>query len=210
MHNTTRGQSGLDRLLVFVVVVIVLVAVLPSVLGFAGIEVRPPDDPPTPTPTPTATPEPAGIQILNTTSELNRSANQTVGVITVTLTKVGSTAPVDARNLTVTWANGGVYTLRASGSDRQPRNGSFGVSVSHIDDGPETVLVRGGDQATLTFDIGRDNVDGIPEFGSALRPGDSVDIVLTTPDDRTAAVTVTVPAALATPTPMSTPTATAG
>jgi len=195
MHRTTRGQSGLDKLLVFVIGAVIVVAALPAVLGVAGIDVR--ENPsPTNTTTPTPTPEPASLQVLNASVEQTNKTAQTVGIVRVTVTKVGSAASVDLSEATVTWAGKSVYFLRPSGVERADSDGEFGVSVQHIQNDTGLVLGDTGDRATLTFDIGDDDVAGLGQFGEPLAEGETVDLVLATANGRTTSVTVRVPESL--------------
>ncbi|MFC7135102.1 MULTISPECIES: hypothetical protein [Salinibaculum] len=193
MPDSTRGQSGLDRLLAFVVVAVVLVAVLPTVLGVAGIDVRQDDGVAAEQPTPT--PEPASLQVLNV-SGTTGPENRSVEAVRITLTKVGSSAPVDAAALTATWADQGTYYLTA-GQQEERSDGAFGVSVTHVSDADGLVLAETGDRATLTFDVGADDVADVPAFGSALAAGESADIILATADGETTTVSVEVPDSLA-------------
>lgn len=194
--NSARGQSGLDRLLVFVVAAIVVVAALPTVLGFAGIDVRPaPENTTSETPS-TPTPEPASLVVLNASGIALDEANQTVGAVTLTVTKAGSSASVDVGDVTATWANGGVYTVVAPESERATADATFGVDVQHISNSSGVVLAETGDRATLTFDLGADDVDDVPEFGDELDPGDSVDVVLATGAGETTTVSIAVPESL--------------
>jgi archaellin len=196
MQDAQRGQSGLDRLLVFVITAVVIVAVLPTVLGFAGIDVRPPG---TETPEPTRatpTPEPASLQVLNVSGETGGPENETIGVVRVTVTKVGSSASVDAADVTATWARDDVSTLVAAVTDRGATDGTFGVEISRISNSSGLVLAETGDRATLTFDLGDDDVPDVAEFGTVLAPNESVDVVLATGAGETTTVSIEVPDSL--------------
>jgi len=196
MQDAQRGQSGLDRLLVFVITAVVIVAVLPTVLGFAGIDVRPPE---TETPEPTRatpTPEPASLQVLNVSGETGGPENETIGVVRVTVTKAGSSASVDAADVTATWARDDVSTLVAAVTDRGATDGTFGVEISRISNSSGLVLAETGDRATLTFDLGDDDVPDVAEFGTVLAPNESVDVVLATGAGETTTVSIEVPDSL--------------
>ena len=194
MLDSRRGQSGLDRLLVVVVTAIVIVAVLPTVLGFAGVDVRPPETDTTEQTPPT--PEPASLQVLNVSGDIGGAENETVGVVRVTVTKVGSSASVDVGDATATWANGGVYTLVAAGTDRERTDGAFGVETNRISNSSGLLLAETGDRATLIFDLGDDDVPDVPEFGTVLAPNESVDVVLATGAGETTTVSIVVPDSL--------------
>lgn len=194
MQDHNRAQSGLDRLLVFVVIAIIVVAVLPTVLGFAGIDVRPAETNTTgQTP---STPDPATLQVLNVSGDTGSTESGRIGVVRITVTKVGSSAAVDVADVTVTWANGGVYTLVASGTDQGAADGAFGVEITRISNASGLVLAATGDRATLTFDLGEDDAPDVPEFGTALAPNASVDVILATGAGETTTVSVEVPDSL--------------
>ena len=192
MPDSTRGQSGLDRLLAFVIAAVVLVAVLPTVLGVAGIDVRQGDNRAGPA---TPTPEPASLQVLNVSGVANPDS-RSIEAVRITITKVGSSASVDAADITATWADRGTYYLTAV-QQGERSDGAFGVNVTHVSDASGFVLAETGDRATLTFDLGRDDVAGVPEFGTALAEGGSADVILATADGETTTVSVEVPASLA-------------
>lgn len=195
MHRTARGQSGLDRLLVFVIVVIVVVAALPTLLGVAGVDVRQSPDPDNTT-TPTPTPRPAELQVLNASADVTNASANTVGVVRVTVTKVGSAATVDTSDVAVTWAGQRVFYLTPAGVDRPDSDGPFVPSVDHVGEDTGLVLGETGDRATLTFDVGTDDVPDLGEFGTPLTEGETVDIVLATADGRTTTATLRVPESL--------------
>lgn len=191
--NDSRGQSGLDRLLGFVLVVAVLVALLPTILGFVGVDVRP-DDLPGTEPETTPTPEPATLQVLAGSGNTTEKGIESVGVVQLTVTKVGSRDSIDLANASVTWVGTEkVYYLAPTGKSNLNTNRRFAVSVTHVGSGGETVLNQTGDRATLTFDLGTDDVADLPEFGERLRPGDTVEIQFSTGEGTTTNHTITVP-----------------
>jgi archaellin len=192
MYQTTRGQSGLDRLLLFVVAAIVLVAALPTALSVVGIDVRS-QSADTETTTPTA--EPEQLQVLDAVGTTGPD-NRTVDAVRVTVVKVGGDSVVDTAGLSAVWTNGGNYSLVPVGGDQTSADGAFGVAVSQIGNRSGDTLTETGDRATLTFDLGTDTVEDIPEFGSSLGPGDEIDLVVTTAAGGAATISMRVPAAL--------------
>jgi hypothetical protein len=182
MERDDRAQSGLDRLMLFVLVLIVVVAAIPFVLGLGGVDVRAPQND-----TAETANQPTDLVVLGATGEATTDG---VGVVRVVVTKNGTGETIDAASVVGTWTDGGAYTLTSDGATA---NGSavYGLSV----DGPSdsgTRLAATGDRATYTFDLGGDDVDGVPEFGRELRPGETVTLSLTTPAGKTTEVTIVV------------------
>lgn len=188
-RESSRGQSGLDRLMLFVFAVVVIVLVVPFVLGLGGVDVRGGNLDSGGTPTPNAAAGPGSVIVLGATGEAGPDGS--VGVVRVAITKNGTGAPVDAGKLTATWTNGGSYSLVAEESGGSGADGAFGLDVTGLSESG-TVLNQTGDRATLTFDLGRDDVDGVPEFGQRLQPGSTVTLWLTPDGGTTTTVTLSV------------------
>jgi hypothetical protein len=134
--------------------------------------------------------------VLNVSGETGGPENETIGVVRVTVTKVGSSASVDAADVTATWARDDVSTLVAAVTDRGATDGTFGVEISRISNSSGLVLAETGDRATLTFDLGDDDVPDVAEFGTVLAPNESVDVVLATGAGETTTVSIEVPDSL--------------
>lgn len=187
MAGNTRGQSGLDRLVIFVLLLVAVVFVTPFVLGLGGIDVQGADTNESAL-TPTNSDRDAGVFVLEASGETRDSS---VTVVRVVVTKDGSGRPIDAGRLSATWIGNGSYTLAANESGTRA-DGTFGVTGS----GNGTVLNQSGDRATLVFDLGTDDVDGVEEFGRPLSGGEAVTLLLATESGETTTVTLHVPGSL--------------
>jgi hypothetical protein len=152
-----RGQSGLDRLALFVLGVLLVLLVAPTVLGFAGVDIR-------------ATPGdsgPSGLVVLGV--EGDAIENGSVGAVRVVATVAGD-GRVAPGTLSARWTADEWYRLAPAGSGGA--------------DGEFTVEVEEGDRAILTFDLGTDDVAGVGEFGSRLRAGETATLTLIGTDTR--------------------------
>ena len=191
MNRATRAQSGLDRLLLFVVFLVVLVAITPAVFGLGGIELRAGSGG-TATPAPTAGPTDHGVIVLGVTGVTGGFGEDTIGVVRVVVTKAGTGPAVDATSITTNWVgpDGAVALSAADSADAQ-----FGVDVIGSTT-PNRELDRSRDRAVLTFDRGTDDVEKVDEFGRRLESGDIVTLELTTDSGTTERVTFDVPGSL--------------
>ena len=192
MTGDTRGQSGLDRLMLFIIFVVAIVAITPFVFELGGVDLRADTGTDSPESTPTAGPADPGVVVLGATGETGGFGDDTVGVVRVVVTKNGTGPAVDATSLTANWVGpGGSYALSAAG-EGAGGDGQFAVDITGPSDS-ETMLNQSGDRATLTFDLGSDDVDGIAEFGQRLESGDSVTLELTSDSGETERVRLVVP-----------------
>jgi hypothetical protein len=196
--TNTRAQSGLDRLMLFLVFLVAVVALTPFLFGLGGVDLRAgtgSGGTATPTPAPTDN----GVFVLGATGETGGFGEDTVGVVRVAVTKNGTGPAVDFSSVIATWIGpDGSHVLSAAsgdGSESSGGDGRFAVEVT----GPSasgTILNQSGDRAVLTFDLGTDDVEGIPEFGERLESGDTVTLTLTTAGGVTARTTLEVPDSL--------------
>ncbi|WP_340101103.1 hypothetical protein [Salinibaculum salinum] len=183
MHGDTRSQSGLDRLVLFILFLVAVVAITPFVFGLGGIDVRATGDTTSATPTPTGPATDEGIVILSATGETAGFGGESVGVVRVVITKTGAET-LDTAAMTATWVDaGGSYVLTAPGEGASGADGAFAIAEA---DG----------RAVLTFDLGRDDADSVGEFGRRLEAGETVTLSLTTGDGQTTTVTLEVPDSL--------------
>lgn len=178
-----RAQSGLDRLLLFVLAVVVLVFVAPHVLGFAGIDVgAEPAAPPT-----------AGADHDLLVLEASGTAIEdgTIGAVRLVVTPSPDREPVDLGEQMVIWAADRSYYLSPGSGSGEGFDGAYRASVI---DGTGQVLDSRTDRGELVFDLGEtDDVSGIPEFGSRLGPGETIAVTVVTPHGETRTRRLTVP-----------------
>lgn len=169
--QTGRGQSGLDRLALFVLAVFIVVLVTPTILQFAGVDVRGSESA-----------DAAGsprLTVLGAEGAAIDGDRTSVGEVRVVVANTGG-GEVDPADLSVTWIGGGSYDLAAAGADREA-DGTF--TVSPVDGSRDDAVLREhGDRAVLTLDLGSDDVDGAAEFGSRLGAGETATVSLTSPD----------------------------
>jgi archaellin len=183
-----RAQSGIDRLALFVLAVLVVVFLAPLVLGLMGIDVRAPPQ----TTSDGDAGEPPKLVVLGADGTAIDDGRQSVGEVRLVVTRASSDRPVDLTGVVVTWSDSGVYTLVPAGSAGDGADGEFGISLARADRTGGS-LSQSGDRGVLRFDLGTDNVAGVREFGERLRPGETATIRLTTADGRTTTTNVTVP-----------------
>lgn len=176
-----RGQTGLDRLLVFLLAVVVLVLVVPHALQAAGIDVREGDRPET---------VPATDHDLAILAARGEAVGDdgSVGAVRLVVAPNPGRAPVDLDRGSVLWIGDRTVDLAPAGADRAGVDGAY---LADGADGPllETATERG----VLRFDLGTDDLAGVGEFGSRLAPGESVDVTLVTEDGETLTRRLTVP-----------------
>ena len=185
-----RAQSGLDRLALFVLVVLAVLIVVPTGLGFLGVDIRHADTSGADG-TGAAGPAPDLI-VLTADATAIDDARASVGAVTLVVTRSPATEPVDLSEVTVTWADGGAYTLVHAGSAGPAADGEFEASLAR--DGRDgTTLSQSGDRGVLRFDLGTDDVGGVAEFGERLPAGETVTVELTTASGRTTTANLTVP-----------------
>lgn len=183
--------------MLFVVFLVAIAAVAPFVLGLGGVDVRGTNNAGGETPVPTVPPADDGVVVLGTTGETGGFGEDTVGVVRVVVTRNGSGSTIDTTTMSATWVGPSEsYSLTAADSSLNTgADGTFGIEVT----GPsntETTLNASGDRATLTFDLGTDDVDGVAEFGQRLESGQTVTLALTTDSGATTRVTLDVPGSL--------------
>jgi archaellin len=177
-----RGQSGLDRLVLFVLAVVVVLAVAPVVLGFVGVDVRGSD-------AGTDSGTPARLTVLGAAGS-STGENGTVDTVRIVVSNTGG-GRVDPASLTATWVGEDTYSLVAAGAGSDA-DGTF--TVEPLDPDRETAALDGHtDRAVLIFDLGSDDVAGATEFGSRLGPGETATVSLTASGGSTARADLAVP-----------------
>jgi hypothetical protein len=167
-HRANRAQSGLDRLALFLFALFFLLLVTPTVLGFAGIDVRESGEADDEAPTLTV----LGIEGVAVDGE-----RESVGAVRVTVTNAGGGA-IDPRDMTATLVQNGTYDLVSA--DGESADGTFTVETDDGDDDP--VLREHTDRAVLVVDLGTDDVAEAQEVGERLRAGDSATLTFVTGD----------------------------
>jgi len=181
--SRTRGQSGLDRLLLFVVLVIVLVVVAPTLLGFAGVDVRPDG-------TGQAAPAEHDLTILAARGGAVDERSGTVGAVRLVVSPQPGREPVDLSQGTAVWIGEETVDLVPVGTGSGDADGQYGVTGGG---GEGPVLQSPTDRGVLQFDLGTDDVAEVPEFGDRLEPGETATVVLVTPAGETISRQVRVP-----------------
>lgn len=190
MHGsqTDRAQSGLDRLLLFVLVVVAVLLVAPHALGFVGIDV---------TSTPRGPPTGAAahdLVVLEARGIAVDEAEGSIGAVRLVVTPAANREPVDLGDQLVIWVDDRTAYLHPN----DPGDGFDGTYRASLVDGEGTVLADATDRAELVFDLGdTDDVDGVDEFGRRLRAGDTVSLTIVTPHGETLTRELTVPETVA-------------
>lgn len=178
-----RAQSGLDRLLLFVLAVVILVLVSPHVLGFVGVDVG--AEP--------AAPPAAGADHDLLVLEARGTAIEdgTIGAVRLVVTPSPDRVPVDLGEQMAIWAADRSYYLSPGSTSGERFDGAYRAGVI---DGGGQVLDGPTARGELVFDLGEtDDVSGVPEFGSRLAPGETVAVTVVTPHGETLTRRLTVP-----------------
>lgn len=164
-----RAQSGIDWLALFLLAVLLLLLVTPTVLGFAGIDVRESDEEADQVEGPTLT-------VLGIEGVAVDEGRESIGAIRVTVTNAGG-GEIDPRGLSGTLVYNGTYDLAAAGADTTA-DGTFAVESV---DGDDDVVLRGHEERTvIVVDLGTDDVGAAQEIGERLRAGDSATLTFVT------------------------------
>lgn len=164
-----RSQTGLDRLLLFVVAVVALVFLVPHVLGFVGVDVRGPSGG-------VAPPSDHDVTVLAARGEAIDGQRSSIGTVRLTVVPNHGRTPVNLRDVTALWVGDDVYHLAPDGTDTGGVDGT--VAVSSTDGG--TVLADPSDRGVLRFDLGSDDVDGATEVGRRLETSETATVTLVT------------------------------
>lgn len=166
-----RGQSGLDRLLLFVVAVIALLFVAPHVLGLAGIDVR---EAPAGSAEPTSD---ADLAILAARGDAV-AADGSVGVVRLVVSPNPGRTPVDLSDGMAMWAGTRSYYLAPAESGGEGFDGTYAVAGAG---GASPVLDEPTARGVIRLDLGTDDVAEASEFGRRLSPGETATVTLVTP-----------------------------
>ncbi len=168
--------------MLFVVFIVAFVAIVPFVFGLGGLDVRGAGAPAGADTTPVGADE-NGIVVLRTTGETAGFGTDSVGVVRVVITRTGP-EPLDAETITATWVDSsGSYVLTPIEKGGSGADGAFGVEQSE-------------NRATLTFDLGADDANGVSEFGRRLEAGETVTLTLSAGDGKMTTVRLEVPESL--------------
>lgn len=181
-----RSQSGLDRLLLFVVAVVVVVFLAPHVLGLAGIDVRG-------TGGGSGAPSDHDLTILAVQGEAVDDGS--IGAVRLVVAPNRDRVPVDLRAVSVTVGTDEVYTLAPANGDAGAADGTFAAAAI---DGGGTVLQTATDRGELRIDLGTDDVADAAEVGSRLEPGQGATITLESSRGERLTRHVTVPESIPT------------
>jgi len=174
--DARRASTDIDRLFYFVAAVVATLLIVPTALGYAGIDVRDgsllaTDD------------EPAdGVQILTAFGTGIDEDRSSVGVVEVVVTSSGDR--VDLTEATVTWDGAERYELTPR--ETNLGQGSFSLTGN-------TTLDEPTDRAILRFDLGSDDLGGVERFGERLEPGETVAFSVVTADGVRTQRTLVVP-----------------
>lgn len=180
--TTDRAQSGLDRLLVFVLAVVAVLVVAPHVLGLAGIDVGPRqtvDDGTT-----------ADHDIVVLEARGTAVEGDTVGAVRLVVTPAPDRTPVDLAGQLTVWVGGRTSYLSPTGGEGADLDGRYRAAVL---DGDGAVLSSSTDRGELVFDLGDDDVADVPEFGRPLAAGETVAVTVVTPRGETLTRRLEVP-----------------
>lgn len=183
----SRAQAGLDRLVLFVILVLVLLYVGPMVLGYAGIDVRegaehddfreflsygePVYD----------------IEVLGSSLGAIDDTNGTAGAVEVTVTSGPGQTALNLNQLQLTWVGDETYSLRSAESGGG--DGTFTVSV----EGGGTIIDDSSPVGVVTVDLGTDDVRNARPVGDRLGPGETGSLIVETPDGQVTIVAVEGP-----------------
>lgn len=161
----SRAQAGLDRLVLFVLALVVVLLVAPTVLGLFGIDVVGGDDEQAKDSEGAVVAGEADgpIQILGARGTEVDADDQTVGAVELTVAPGATDESVDLREYTLTWVGDRSYQF-------VPENADGGDGTFEIDD---PVLRDPGNQTTIRVDVA-----GTQSFDGPLTAGEHVTVVL--------------------------------
>lgn len=185
--HADRSQSGLDRLLLFVVAVVAVVFLAPHLLGFAGIDVRGTGGSP-------VGPSDHDLTILAVQGEAV-DGDGSVGALRVVVAPTHDRAPVDLRDGTVVVGTDDVYRLAPANTDAGDADGTYTAAAIQ---GGGSVLQAPTDRGELRIDVGTDDVADAAEVGSRLEPGETATLTLVTATGERLTRQVTVPESIPT------------
>lgn len=180
--TTDRAQSGLDRLLLFVLAVVAVLVVAPHALGLAGIDVGPR---PTVEETTTADHDVVVLEARGTALE-----GDTVGAVRLVVTPAPGREPVDLQEHLAVWTADRTRYLSAGGGEKTDLDGAYRAAAI---DGEGAVLRSATARGELVFDLGDDDVAAVPEFGRELEAGQTVAVTIVTPRGETSTRRLVVP-----------------
>lgn len=187
--SSTRSQSGLDRLLLFLLAVVAIVLVAPYALGFAGVDVRAPNTDSTGGPGFEADHELYVLGVRGADIDGERSS---VGSVRVTVSPAAGREPVDLTQMSAMWIDDKAYDLAPAAAPREGADGTYLLQDAESGD-TVRVLETSTDRATLVFDVGSDDVPGADEFGERLQAGETVTLTIVTANGESLSREITVP-----------------
>lgn len=179
---TDRAQSGLDRLLLFVLAVVALLLVAPHAFGLAGIDVGPRpsvDGPPS-----------ADHDVVVLEARGMALDGDTVGAVRLVVTPAPDRAPVDLDEQLAVWVADRTSYLSPTAGDASDLDGQYRAAAL---DGDGAVLSAASSRGELVFDLGPDDVSDVPEFGRPLEAGETVAVTIVTPRGETLTRRLVVP-----------------
>lgn len=166
-----RAQSGIDRLLIFVVAVLALLFVAPHVLGFAGIDIQERAGGP---------PEPnseSDLTILSARGDAVAIDGSSIGVVRLVVSPNPGRTPVDLSEGMAMFVGGESYYLAPAGGGGEGFDGTYAVERAG---GGSPVLDEATQRGVIEFDLGSDDVDEADEFGERLAAGETATVTLVT------------------------------
>lgn len=178
-----RAQSETQQLLAFIVGVTVLLAVLPTALGVAGVDIRDssPGDEET---TAESEHDDGALVVLSSYGTAINDDRTTVGVVEVLVTPAAESVSVS--DVTVTWDGADQYLL----TPPQVGAGDASFGVDPLDGGTE---LQPGERLVFQFDCGTDDIEGAQHVGDRLTPGETVTLTITTGTGAETTTTLRVP-----------------
>lgn len=112
-----------------------------------------------------------------------------VNRIEMIVTQAEGSEPIDLRNVTVQWVANRSYTLSHENSTDDPDEDSFSTVRYTDEDDSFPTLTSADDRFSLAFEPG-------VEFGTALKEGQRVDVVLLSPSGTTLELSFKIPRSL--------------
>lgn len=182
----TRSQADVDRLFLFVILVVGVLVVVPTVLGAAGVDVRDGAWLGNNSADEGERAQTGTLVVLSTFGTDIGDNRSSVGVVEIVVT---ANETVDLTELTVGWRSEERYELVAPSVDAG--DGSFSIVNSN-----QTTLGGDRERAILRFDMGAEDLDSADQFGDQLEPGDRVELSFVTDDGEETLRTLVVPDSL--------------
>lgn len=186
--SRNRGQSDLNTVVGFVVVLVVVLLVAPVVLGFLGMPVREGGS----LSGSASVQQSASPSVVVLGVEGTAVSQASVGAVRMVVTRGEGQGDVAFDDVTVTWTDpSGSYNVAAGTAGAPGVDGTF--HAQPLGNLSQPRLSVFGDRVAVRFDLGPNNVQRAEEFGQRLPAGAAVSVTFVTNEGAVTEVRFRVP-----------------